>query len=325
MRNRSFQVLCFAALLVAGAAAEPTPSPALVVLNKADNAMAIVNPANGKVVATIPVGRNPHEVAVSDDGKLAFSSNMQGNSISVIDLTAQKEIHRVDLPNLRTPHGLHFAEGKLYFTAQGDHAIARYDPVTDQIDWTRDSGQSGTHMLVMTKDLSKIFTSNMNSDSVGMFERAPGGQEYRLKVILVGKNPEAIALSPDGKQVWTATFADHHIAIIDVATGGVLDRVQVPSQRINRLQFTPDGKRVLLSDSGNGDLIILDAASHKEVKRLKVGENCEGILVTPDGSRAYVASERDNFVGVIDLKKLELSGRIEPGNGPDGMVWAMRK
>src|SRR5215831_17344933 len=146
----SYPVLSFAALLVAVAAAEPTPSPALVVLNKGDNAMAIVNPADGKVVATIPVGRNPHEATVSDDGRLAFSSNMQGNSISVIDLAAQKEIHRVDLPNLRTPHGLYFAAGKLYFTAQGNNSIARYDPATNQIDWKTDSGQSGTHMLVMT-------------------------------------------------------------------------------------------------------------------------------------------------------------------------------
>src|SRR5215469_12862315 len=266
------------------AAAEPTPSPALIVLNKGDNAMAIVNPANGKVFASIPVGQNPHEAAVSSDGKFAFSSNMQGNSISVIDIAAQKEIHRVELPNLRTPHGLWFAEGKLYFTAEGDHSIARYDPAANKIDWTRDSGANGTHMIVMTKDLSKIFTSNMQSDSVSMLVRAPGEAEYKLTGIPVGKGPEAIAMSPDGKQVWTATYGDSHVAIVDVAAGAVIENLPLSAQRINRLQFTPDGKRVLLSDSDNGDLIILDAASHKAVKRLKVGENCEGILVTPDGS-----------------------------------------
>jgi len=80
-----------------------------------------------------------------------------------------------------------------------------------------------------------------------------------------------------------------------------------------------------LSDSDNGHLIILDAASHKEIKRLRVGENCEGILVKPDGSRAYVASETNNLVGVIDLKRLELTGHIQPGNRPDGMAWAVRQ
>jgi len=307
------------------AAAEPTPSPALIVLNKGDNAMAIINPANGRAVASIPVGQNPHEAAVSSDGKLAFSSNMQGNSISVIDLAAQKEIHRVELPNLRAPHGLYFAEGKLYFTAEGGHSIARYDPAINKIDWTRDSGGNGTHMIVITRDLSKIFTSNMQSDSVGMFVRAQGETEYKLTSIPVGKSPEAIAISPNGKQVWTATGGDAHVAVIDVSAGTVLETVHVPTQQINRLQFTPDGNRALLSDSGNGDLIVMDTASRKEIKRLKVGENCEGILIPPDGSRAYVASERNNFVGVIDLKKLELISRIQPGNGPDGLAWAVRR
>ena len=76
---------------------------------------------------------------------------------------------------------------------------------------------------------------------------------------------------------------------------------------------------MLLSDSGNGDLVVLDAASQKEIKRLKVGENYEGILVAPDGSRAYVASEKSNFVGMIDLKKLEMTSRIQPGNGRAGL------
>jgi YVTN family beta-propeller protein len=317
--------LCFLFALTAACGLGQTPSPALLVLNKGDNALAIVNPANGKVVSTVPVGRNPHELAVSDDGKLAFSSNMQGNSISVIDLATQKEIHRVNLSNLRTPHGLYFGAGKLYFTAEGDNSIARYDPGTNQVDWKHDSGQSGTHMLVMTKDLSKIFTSNMNSDSIGMFERIPGQQDYKLSVIPVGKGPEAISLSPDGTQVWTATAGDSHVAIINAASGTVIETFHVPMQRANRLQFTPDGKKVLISDSGNGDLVIVDAASHKETKRLKVGENCEGILIPPDGARAYVASERNNFIGVIDLKKLELTSRIQPGNGPDGMAWAVRK
>src|SRR5579883_324261 len=308
-------------VLPASAFAAATPSPALIVLNKGDNSMAIVNPATGKVVASVPVGQNPHEAAISSDGKLAFSSNMQANSISVVDLAAQKEIHRLELPRLRTPHGLWFADGKLYFTAQGDHSIARYDPASNKIDWTLDSGANGTHMIVMTKDLTKIFTSNMQSDTVGMFVRAPGQTEYKLTAIPVGKGPEAIAISPDGAQVWTATGGDAHVAVIDVASGAVLQTLYVPSQRINRLQFTPDGKRVLLSDSGNGDLVVMDTASRKEIKRLKVGENCEGILIAPGGKRAYVASEKNNFVAVIDLNKWELASRIQPLNGPDGLAW----
>src|SRR5580704_9768004 len=99
--------------------ATETPSPALLVLNKADQALAIVDPASGKVVARVSVGEGPHEVTISADGKFAFVGNYgqqtPGNSISVIDLVGQKELRRVDLGPLRRPHGMFFVDGKVLF------------------------------------------------------------------------------------------------------------------------------------------------------------------------------------------------------------------
>jgi DNA-binding beta-propeller fold protein YncE len=58
-----------------GAWAQDTPSPALLVLHKGENAMAIVDPESGKIAGHVPVGQDPHELAVSAGGKLAFASN----------------------------------------------------------------------------------------------------------------------------------------------------------------------------------------------------------------------------------------------------------
>src|SRR5277367_6160322 len=117
----------------------PTPSPALLVLNKAENSLAIVDPTTQKVVVRIPTGEGPHEIAASSDGKLAVVTNYgaktPGHSLSVIDLITQKEIHRVDLGPLGRPHGILFADGKFYFTAELNKLIARYDPATNQLDW----------------------------------------------------------------------------------------------------------------------------------------------------------------------------------------------
>src|SRR4051794_8532635 len=115
-------LLC--ALLAAGAlAAAETPRVALIVGNKEEATLAIVDPATGKVVTRAKTGEGPHEVAVSTDGKLAFVANYgtaqnPGSTISVIDLVAQKEREPVHLGPLRRPHGLAFANGKLYFTAE---------------------------------------------------------------------------------------------------------------------------------------------------------------------------------------------------------------
>src|SRR5271169_907994 len=123
MMSRRISISLGAGLVwIAHLAAAETASPALLVLNKEDNALAIVDPVAGKVVGRVPTGEAPHEVAASADGKLAFVANYgardPGSTISVIDLAAQKEVHRVDLGSLRRPHGITFADGKVYFTAE---------------------------------------------------------------------------------------------------------------------------------------------------------------------------------------------------------------
>jgi YVTN family beta-propeller protein len=90
------------------------------------------------------------------------------------------------------------------------------------------------------------------------------------------------------------------------------------------LKFTPDGKRVFISDLDAGEILVLDVAGRKEIRRIKVGKSPEGILVTPDGSRVYAAVTGDNFLAVIDPKTLEIVARLHTGTGPDGMAWIAR-
>ena len=315
-------VIAFAVVVAVAAAAE-TPSSALLVLNKEEGVLAIVDPASGKVVARVPTGEGPHEVTVSSDGKLAFVGNYggrtPGNSISVIDIVAQKELRRVDLGPLRRPHGIAFADGKVYFTAEVNKLIGRYDPATNQIDWLLGTGQNSTHMVLVSKD--QIFTANIGSDSVTIIDRANSNET----VVAVGKGPEGMDLSPDGKQLWAANSRDGSVSIVDIGGKKVIQTLSLGTKRSNRLKFTPDGKLVLISDLDAGELVVVDVAGHKEIKRIKLGRAVEGILIVPDGSRAYVAVAGENNVAMVDLKTLEATGRISTGTGPDGMAWATRK
>jgi YVTN family beta-propeller protein len=328
--TRSIFVFGFLACLSAvGVQAQTqTPSPALLVLDKEDNMLCIIDPANSKTIARIPTGEGPHEITVSDDGKLAFVANYggraPGNTISVMDLVAQKELRRVDLGALRRPHGITFADGKVWFTAEQNRLIARFDPAANQTDWLLGIGQNGTHMLIFSKDRSQIFTSNIGSDSITQLQRGSDSYNWSATTIAVGKGPEGGDISPDGREFWAANSGDGSISIIDVAAKKVVQTLDVQTARSNRLKFTPDGKLVLVSDLSNNALVILDAASRKEVKRLNPGRQPEGILVIPDGSRAYVATAGENAVAVVDLKTLEVTGRIPTGKGPDGMAWAVR-
>ncbi len=316
-------------LPIAAVAHAQSPSPSLLVLEKGTRSLAIVDPVRLEVVARADAGDDPHEVVASDDGRFAYISNYgafgtPGHTLSVVDLVARKAVPAVDLGALRAPHGLELAGGKVYFTAEGSKAIGRYDPATRQVDWQLGLGQDRTHMLVVARDLDRMFTSDVNSDTITILERGKGGDVsgWTMVHVPVGKGPEGFDVSPDGRELWAANSHDGTVSVVDVAARKVLQTITVNTKFANRVKFTPDGTRVLVSDLGTGELLVLDAGARRELKRIRLGHGAAGILVVPDGSRAYVAVSPDDQVAVVDLRTLSVTGRLATGKGPDGMAWA---
>jgi YVTN family beta-propeller protein len=333
--NRKLIATLFAATLVAGILpAQSTPSPALLVLSKKDLTLSIVDPTTFRVLAHMPSGPDPHEVEASSDGKFAYISNYgfgAHNTITLVDLVAQKTLRAIDLGVLHGPHGLDFVGGKLYFTAEANKVIGSYDPATEKIDWVMGTGQDRTHMVIVWKDLNRIATTNVSSGSVSILEKGQAGPPGRTQVnwtqtvIPVGKGSEGFDLSPDGKEIWAANSGDGTISVIDVASKKVDATLEANVRSANRLKFTPDGKLVLVSCLGGSDLVVLDAATRREVKRIKLGKGAAGIQMEPNGARAFVACTPDDYVAVIDLKTLAITGRIDAGKQPDGLAWVTRQ
>jgi len=337
--------LFFTVLLAGWACAQTNPRTTLLALSKQDHTLAIVDPVSLHVLARIPMGDDPHEVAASADGKTAYVSNYgfgAFHTLTPIDLGGKKPLPAIDLGALRGPHGLVFEQGKVWFTAEAAKAIGSYDPAVGKIDWIMGTGQDRTHMLYVFPDAKRILTTNVNSATVTILEKtegraggpppgmppgfgpppgaggppmgpppAPPGGDWQLTVIPVGRGSEGFDVSPDGKEAWTANAWDGTVSVIDIASKKVVATLAVNVPGANRLKFTPDGKQVL------------DAATRKEVKRLADVHGSGGIQMQPDGARAYVACGRDGIVAVVDLKTLEMVGKVDV-SGPDGLAWAVR-
>ena len=325
-------VMCAAMGLLA-VQTPPAASGSLLVLAKSDQTLSVVDPSTFKVLGRVPSGPDPHEVAVSSDGRIAYIANYNGggNIITPVDLVQMKALTPIDLGPLRAPHGLTFVGGKLWFTAEAAKVIGSYDPATSKVDWVLGTGQNRTHMIFVSPDLSRIVTSNVSSATMTIIEKsATGGRgggpqmDWNETVVAVGRGAEGFDVSPDGKQIWAANAQDGTVSIIDVATKTVIDTLAANVNGANRLKFTPDGTRVFVSSLGGADLAILDAVTRKDVKRLKIGR-AAGIEMQPDGARAYVACTPADYVAVIDLKTLEVIGRIEAGRQPDGLAWVTRR
>jgi YVTN family beta-propeller protein len=315
--------------------AQTSRGSSLLVLAKKDSMLLIVDPSSLKVTAKLPAGPDPHEVIASPDGSTAYISNYGGgkyNTLTVIDLKAQKVLPTVDLGALRGPHGLSYAGGKVWFTAEAAKAIGNYDPVTKKIDWIMGTGQNRTHMVYVFPDLKRVVTTNVSSGTVSMIEQssAPSeaiGGNWNETVIPVGHGSEGFDVSRDGngngnsKEIWVANAEEGTVSIIDVASKTVVATLAANVKGANRLKFTPDGKLAFISTLDGPDVVVFDTATRKETKRIKVGHGAAGIEMQPDGSRVYVACSPDGYVAVIDLHSLEVIGKIEAGQGPDGMAW----
>ena len=285
------------------------------------------------------------------------------HTLAVIDLVGQKRLASIDLGALSGPHGLMFQLGKVWFTAEAAKAIGSYDPATEKIDWIMGTGQDRTHMVYVFPDGKRIVTTNVSSATVTIMEKtegrvggpppgmgpgmgqgmpggpppgggqgaggpppgpppAPPGGNWKLTVIPVGRGSEGFDVSPDGKEAWVANAQDGTVSVIDIAAKKVTATLAANVPGANRLKFTPDGKLVLIS--AQSALVVLDAATHKEAKRLTDVHAGGGIQMQPDGARAYAACGRDGYVAAIDLKTLEMVGKVDVA-GPDGLAWAVQQ
>jgi DNA-binding beta-propeller fold protein YncE len=347
MKMRVHSALVLGTLLASAVlrAGGGTPSKALLVLSKTDRTLSIVDPVSLTVIASMPSGPDPHEVVASADGKFAYISNYGGgayNTITVVDLVEQKTLPAVDLGPLRGPHGLVFAGGKVWFTAEAAKVIGSYDPATKKVDWVLGTGQNRTHMIYVSEDLKRIVTSNVSSATMTIIEKSAGGGrgggrgpgpgpggppqvDWDETVVAVGRGAEGFDVSPDGKELWAANAQDGTISILDLAGRKVVQTLAADVTSANRLKFTPDGKRVFVSTLNGPDVSIFDAATRALVKRVKVGRGAAGILMHPDGSVAYVACTPDDYVAIIDLQSLEVARHIPAAfKQPDGLAWAAR-
>ena len=335
MTRRASLAGALAGAMTCLAAGAQTPSLTLVVANRGENTVAFLDPVSGKRLGLVNVGEQPHGLVVSDDGKLAFVANtlttrsggrLVSPSISVIDIATRTELRRVDIGPFSRPHWLIYAGGKLYFTAEGYKAVGCYDPATNTIDWMIGHGQERGTEIVLNKAATMLIAENRGSDSVSMMERRSDPAQWTVSLdwsvttIPVGAYPHGFDLSPDEKELWTASEVDRTISIIDVAARKVIETVRPSIDAPTRLKFTPDGRRVVIAD-GIG-VLMLDARTRREVKRVKLQSRTphEDMLFSRDGRQIYLPNMDD--IEVLDAETLELKGRLNSGKFPEGMGWS---
>ena len=312
----------------------------LIILNKGEATASIVSLADGRTVATMPVGDGPHEVAVSGDGRWAMAANYggttPGNTLTLLDLRTKKTVRTISTGDYRRPHGIAWLPDnkRVVVTSELGKAVLIVDAERGAVINAIPTNVDGTHLLVLSKDGRHVWTSNIFSGTNSLIDLEKG---VLLKTVQNGKGPEAIDISPDGKELWTADRPLNRITVLNATT---LDSIAAwPSGLFpNRLHFTPDGKFVLQSNAQSGTVRVYDARSRALVGNIEFaydeakakptmltqfGRSATplGILIAPDGRRAWVALAAMDEIAEVDIATRKVVRLLKAGREPDGMAY----
>lgn len=335
MPNHIALTLALGTFLFAGALQAGT----LVVANKAEATVSLVNLASGKVVATLPVGTGPHEVAISQDGRLALIANygtgpQPGSTLTLIDVPSAKVVKTIDLGEHRRPHGMVFlGNARALVTSEAGKNLLDVDVQAGKVTRAIPTGQEVSHMVAVTPDGSRAFVANIGSGSITAIDLKEG---KKIADVQTGAGAEGIAVTPDGKQVWVTNREADTVSVVDAFTLKIMKTIEAPSFPI-RAEATPDGKQVLVSLAKSGDLAVFSTAGPALEKRVKLEATAAadqsgrlmgqfgnssvpiGIEIAPDGKRAYIAHANADQISIFDLTEGKRIGFLTAGKEPDGM------
>jgi YVTN family beta-propeller protein len=320
-------------LLMMKAAAIPgtTAKPLLVAANQGDRDVSIIDPVAAKQVATVPEGGvTGHEVATSPDGRTVYvpiygsagvgQPGTDGQEMVVIDIPSRTVTGKVDFGHGVRPHCPVYdrASGMVYVTTELDQTVTIVDPKTLKVVGTVPTGQKESHMLVISRDGKRGYTSNVGAGSVSVLD-LPGRKT--IAIIPISSQAQRIAISNDDKMVFTSDQTKPQLAVIDTATNKIKTWVPLPAIGYGSSP-TPDGRFLLLALPKANKLAVIDLASLKVVRTVDVPEHPVKVLARPDGKVAYVSCSGSKQVAVVDLSQWKVDSLIDAGKGVDGLAWA---
>lgn len=326
---RVYAALALAALLLAVVAVSADQrggirglSGTLIVTNKAPSTATIVDVESGRVLATLPTGQGPHEIALSQDGRRAVITDYGARrTLTVIDVPNLKVERTIDLGDYRSPHGIAFLPGdrRVAVTTESSRHVVIVDVVDGRVAAAIPTEASGSHMVGVTADGRRAFTGNMGAGTVSELDL----ERVRLvRSYPVPATPEAVNVTPDGAEVWVGSNATGRVSVLQPASGTVETAVE-GLRWPYRMFFTPDLALVVVPDPSAHEVRFVDRKSRRELSRLSfAGAAPQGVTATPDGRFLFQSLSAQGRVAVIEVSSRAVVGYLSVGDTPDGLAYS---
>jgi len=316
---------------VAAAAAGSATAPRLLVANKGDRALGIIDTVARKQIAEVPEnGVTGHEVIASPDGRTAFvpiygnsgvgRPGTDGSSLVVIDVASRKVIGNVDFGRGVRPHCAQFGpkDGLLYVSTELDHSISIVDPKTLKVIGSVPTGQPESHMFTISHDGQRAYTANVGPGTVSVLDLVA---RKTVRVIPVASRVQRISISIDDKRVFTSDVRERRLAVISTSSGEVEHWVDLPGTGYGTAP-APDGKWLLVALLDVNKVAVVDLGTLRVTSTIDVPASPQEVLIRPDGKIAYVSCDASGKVVAIRTSDWKVDALIDAGKEADGLAWA---
>lgn len=304
----------------------PQPDSVLevVVANQGSQSASVLN-ADGNTMRHVVVGAGPHEAAVSPDGRTAvvtiYGTQIPGNQLAVIDLVGDNVVRTIDLGSYTRPHGVVFLAGtssRVAVTSETTQNVVLVNVVNGSIEGAVPTQARASHMVAVAADGVRAFTANVIDHNVSELNLS---NRTFVRSFAVPAQPEGIAVTPDGREVWVGSNATGAVTVIATQTGNVAHTftgIVFPY----RLTASPDGRLVAIVDGQGNKLHIADVAEHRLIGAVDL-LGPRGVQFSPDSKTAYV-TQGGGSVAVIDIATLRVTRSIAVQVSPDGVGVGVR-
>jgi DNA-binding beta-propeller fold protein YncE len=295
----------------------PTGGTGLIAIAKQGAKIQFFDPVSHRLLVSLPVESNPHELAIAPDHKTAYvtiygpgvygANPTPNHKILVIDLASRSITDTIDIAPYLAPHGIQIdRQGLLYVTSEVARKLLLIDPKSKKIVDAIDTETSG-HWVALLPDASKAYISSKDDKPyIAVIDLKARRVIHR---IAAPRGTEGIAASPDGKHVAVAVHFAPALMLVDTVTDQVIANAALkdyPATRPNlnhqvRVRYTLDGRRILTSYFVSGLVSVIDAGNLNRQTVVPVIKGPMGFAFAPDGETALIASQDWGTIGVVDL------------------------
>ncbi len=326
------------AILMAFAASHSTfavsPSEKLVVVEQENGTVSSYEATTGRLLGTVRVELNPHEVAINQESTRAYVTNfgvqdydhtigIPGLSISVIDLSNMRELHKLyvyeegENPEQanKGPHGVRLRppfESLLYVNVEFSDEMLVFDISTRKI-VNRFPVTKGTHNFVFSKDGSTLY---LMAGKAGVVKVNPENGSV-IDSHMSSTPARGLSLLGTSNNLIVSGVGE-----ITIVNGDTMEEITKFSNlgvgQILYSSSTPDGSLIVSPAVWDQKILIIDTKSGKIIKTLESGEDPVSAIVSKDGKRAYVSNAKSDFVSVIYLEQFTQS-KLKTNIGPNGL------